>query len=534
MQKMIFFWKEFWKPFNRIKHALPPLLNSHYLRFSFQKHKLISMETVKDLSIYNSLTGEKARFEPLHSGKVGMYVCGPTLYSEPHMGNMRTFINFDLIYRYLLKLGFQVKYVRNITDAGHITNSAGEAVDSIGKAARLEQVQSLEIVYKYNVKFQELNRIYNLLPPSIEPTATGHIQEQIEIIEQIMKNGFAYEVNGSVYFDVRAYSEKFEYGILSGRKVDELAEETRDLNAQDEKRFFADFALWKKANPEDMQIWRSPWGDGNPGWHIECTAMSTKYLGSQFDIHGGGMDLKFPHHEDEIAQNCGSLGCNPARIWMHANMLNVNGQKMSKSLGNYFLPKEIVEGTTDVFEKAYAPEVIRFCMMQAHYRSTLDFTSESLNAAEKGFTRLQDAVAKLESLPTTNENTSSEVLSLIPSFYQSMNDDFNAPKLIANLFEAARIIFAIEEGKLVISQKDLTVLKAEMHSFIFDVLGIRMEKASGASDEALNAAMDLVLEMRKSARENKDWGTSDKIRDRLTEAGIIVKDGKDGATWTVK
>ena len=318
------------------------------------------------LLIYNSLSGEKEVFKPIIAGRVGMYVCGPTLYSEPHMGNMRTFINFDLIYRYLLHLGYQVKYVRNITDAGHITNSAGEAVDSIGKAARLEQVQSLEIVYKYNVKFQDLQRIYNLLPPSIEPTATGHIQEQIEVIEQIIENGFAYVVNGSVYFDVRAYSKKFEYGILSGRKVDELAEETRELNAQDEKRFFADFALWKKANPDDMQIWRSPWGDGNPGWHIECTAMSTKYLGDQFDIHGGGLDLKFPHHEDEIAQSCGSAGCNPANYWMHANMLNVNGQKMSKSLGNYFLPKEIVDGTTEVFDKPYSPQVIRFCMMQAH------------------------------------------------------------------------------------------------------------------------------------------------------------------------
>lgn len=275
-----------------------------------------------NLKIYNSLSGQKEKFEPIHSSFVGMYVCGPTLYSEPHMGNMRTFINFDMIFRYLLQLDYSVKYVRNITDAGHITNSAGDEVDSIGKAAKSEKMQSLEIVYKYNVKFQELQRIYNLLPPSIEPTATGHIQEQIEHIEKIIENGFAYVVNGSVYFDVKKYSEKFEYGILSGRKVDELAEETRTLNAQGEKRFFADFALWKKANPEDMQIWRSPWGNGNPGWHIECTAMSTKYLGNHFDIHGGGMDLKFPHHEDEIAQNCGSLGCTPAKYWMHANMLD--------------------------------------------------------------------------------------------------------------------------------------------------------------------------------------------------------------------
>lgn len=489
------------------------------------------MNPTQALAIYNSLSGEKENFKPIIPGKVGMYVCGPTLYSEPHMGNMRTFINFDLIYRYFLHLGYQVKYVRNITDAGHITNSAGEAVDSIGKAARIEQVQSLEIVYKYNVKFQELQRIYNMLPPSIEPTATGHIQEQIEIIEKIIENGFAYVVNGSVYFDVRAYSEKFEYGILSGRKVDELAEETRELNAQDEKRFFADFALWKKAHPEDMQIWRSPWGDGNPGWHIECTAMSTKYLGDHFDIHGGGLDLKFPHHEDEIAQSCGSVGCNPANYWLHANMLNVNGQKMSKSLGNYFLPKEIVDGTTSVFEKPYSPQVIRFCMMQAHYRSTLDFTPDSLNAAEKGFARLSEAYEKLGSLET-KETSSSDVQALVDSFYKAMNDDFNAPMLVAGLFEAVKYINTISEGKATISASDLELLTKEFTGFVFDVLGLSIEKAS--SDQALTAAMDLVLDMRKSARENKDWSTSDKIRDRLAEAGIVVKDGKEGVTWTVK
>ena len=488
------------------------------------------MSTItNELFIYNSLTGQKEKFEPIHENRVGMYVCGPTLYSEPHMGNMRTFINFDMIYRYLLKLGYQVKYVRNITDAGHITNSAGDDVDSIGKVARLEQVQSLEIVYKYNVNFQELQRIYNMLPPNIEPTATGHIQEQIEIIEQIIENGFAYVVNGSVYFDVRAYSEKFEYGILSGRKVDELAEETRTLNAQDEKRYFADFALWKKANPDDMQIWRSPWGNGNPGWHIECTAMSTKYLGSQFDIHGGGLDLKFPHHEDEIAQNCGSLGCNPAKYWMHANMLNVNGQKMSKSLGNYFLPKEIVEGTTAVFNKPYAPNVIRFSMMQAHYRSTLDFTSDSLNAAEKGFTRLSEAIDKLEKLPTV-ETSSQDVQAIVASFYKAMGDDFNAPILLANIFEAVKYINSISDGNATISKADLELLSTELTSFVLDVLGLSLSKAS--TDSKLAPVMDLVLDIRKAARENKDWTTSDKIRDGLAAAGIVVKDGKEGTSWS--
>jgi cysteinyl-tRNA synthetase len=480
------------------------------------------------LYIYNSLSGQKEKFEPIHSGHVGMYVCGPTLYSEPHMGNMRTFINFDMIYRYLL-LHYKVKYVRNITDAGHITNSAGEEVDSIGKAARSEQMQSLEIVYKYNVKFQELQRIYNLLPPSIEPTATAHIQEQIEIIEKIIENGFAYSVNGSVYFDVKKYSEAFEYGTLSGRKIDELSEETRTLNAQEEKHFFADFALWKKGNPDDMQIWRSPWGNGNPGWHIECTAMSTKYLGKHFDIHGGGMDLKFPHHEDEIAQNCGSLGCNPAKYWMHANMLNVNGQKMSKSLGNFFLPKEIVEGTTELFDKPYSPNVIRFFMMQAHYRSNLDFTQDALNAAEKGFSRLIDAIHLIEKLKTSAQS-SFNVQELVTSFYTAMDDDFNAPILIANIFEAVKRINLVNDGNETITKEDLELLSVEMKIFLFDVLAMQIGTIN--NDFKLSPVMDLVLELRQEAREKKDWPTSDKIRDGLAAAGIVVKDGKEGTSWS--
>jgi cysteinyl-tRNA synthetase len=481
-----------------------------------------------NLYIYNSLSGQKEKFEPIHTGHVGMYVCGPTLYSEPHMGNMRTFINFDMIYRYLL-LHYKVKYVRNITDAGHITNSAGEEVDSIGKAARSEQLQSLEIVYKYNVKFQELQRIYNLLPPSIEPTATAHIQEQIEIIEKIIENGFAYIVNGSVYFDVKKYSEAFEYGTLSGRKIDELSEETRALTAQEEKHFFADFALWKKGNPDDMQIWRSPWGNGNPGWHIECTAMSTKYLGKHFDIHGGGMDLKFPHHEDEIAQNCGSLGCNPAKYWMHANMLNVNGQKMSKSLGNFFLPKEIVEGTTELFTKPYSPNVIRFFMMQAHYRSNLDFTQDALNAAEKGFSRLTDAIHLVEKLKTSVQS-SFNVQELVTSFYTAMDDDFNAPILIANIFEAVKRINLINDGNEKITEEDLNILATELKIFLFDVLALQIDTVN--NDSKLSPVMELVLELRQEAREKKDWTTSDKIRDGLAAAGIVVKDGKEGTSWS--
>lgn len=481
------------------------------------------------ISIYNSLTGKKEILVPRNEYYVGMYVCGPTLYSEPHMGNMRTFINFDLVFRCLLHAGYKVKYVRNITDAGHITNSAGQEEDSIGKAARAEQLQSLEIVYKYNVKFQDLQRLYNMLPPSIEPTATGHIQEQIEIIEKILENGYGYVTNGSVYFDTKKYMQDYNYGILSGRKVEEQENETRALNNQEEKRFFADFALWKKANPDDMQIWRSPWGDGNPGWHIECTAMSTKYLGKQFDIHGGGMDLKFPHHEDEIAQSCGSFGCQPASIWMHANMLNVNGHKMSKSLGNFFLPKEIVEGTSSLFQKPFSPNVIRFFMMQAHYRSTLDVTEKGLEAAEKGMGRLLEGISLLNKLPSST-SSSVDINALLDSFDEAIRDDFNAPILIANLFEAVRYINLINDGKETISKDDLIKLTGAMSTFVYDILGISSEDKS--QDNRLEPVMDLVINLRDQAREQKDWTTSDKIRDGLSAAGIIVKDSKDGTKWS--
>lgn len=482
----------------------------------------------KQLLIFNSLSGKKEPFIPIHKDRVGMYVCGPTLYSEPHMGNMRTFINFDLIYRYLLHSGYEVKYVRNITDAGHITNSAGDQEDSIGKAAKMEQLQPLEIVYKYNLRFQDLNRIYNLLSPSIEPTATGHIQEQIEIIEKIIENGFAYVKNESVYFDVKSYMETYDYGTLSGRKVDELENETRALNAQEEKRFFADFALWKKAHESDMQIWRSPWGNGNPGWHIECTAMSTKYLGETFDIHGGGLDLKFPHHEDEIAQSCGSYGKSPANFWMHANMLNVNGKKMSKSLGNFFLPQQIVDGTTDLFSKAYSPEVIRFFMMQSHYRSTLDLTEDALNASEKGLERLKSAMVLLENVPVSSTSSFS-IPACIQGFYDAMNDDFNAAILIANLFDAVKKINLVHDNKESINAGDKDFLLSEMRSFVFDVLGLQFENATG--DDRLAPVMDLVLELRQKARLNKDWDTSDLIRDGLKNAGIELKDGKDDTNW---
>lgn len=487
-----------------------------------------------ELFIYNTLTGKKEKFEPLHAGKVGMYVCGPTLYSEPHMGNLRTFINFDMIYRYLLHLGYQVKYVRNITDCGHITNSAGQELDSIGLAAKAEQMESLEIVYKYNAKFQDIQKAYNLLRPSIEPTATAHIQEQIEIIEKIIANGFAYVSNGAVYFDVASYIQKNPYGIISGRKVEELLVESRELQGQEEKKHPADFALWKKAQPEDMQIWRSPWGDGNPGWHIECTAMSTKYLGEEFDIHGGGMDLKFPHHENEVAQSCGAGMKNPAKYWMHANMLNVNGQKMSKSFGNYFLPFEILEGTTNIFTKPFSASVVRFFMMMGHYRSDLDFSNDALIAAEKGYDRLIEAFMKMEKLPVSETaNVSKEIEGIQANCAAAMNDDFNTSKLIAELFELASLINKIDSKTIHASQEDLANIHTLVKDYFVQVLGIQYETGTESNSEAMGHLMELIIDIRKESREKKDFATSDKIRDVLTQAGIELRDGKEGTDWKI-
>lgn len=484
------------------------------------------------LHIYNTLTGKKEEFKPIVEGKVGMYVCGPTLYSELHMGNLRSFINFDMIYRYFIFLGNKVKYVRNITDCGHITNSAGDEVDSIGLAAKNEQMESLEIVYKYNHSFQNIQRLYNLLPPSIEPTATAHIQEQIEIIEKIIENGYAYVVNGAVYFDVKKYKEKFEYGIISGRKTDELMEESRELLGQEEKRYFADFGLWKKASPEDMQIWRSPWGDGNPGWHIECTAMSTKYLGKKFDIHGGGMDLKFPHHENEVAQSCGAGLPAPANYWMHANMLNVNGQKMSKSLGNSFYPNEILDGTSPIFTKPFSPNVVRFFMMMSHYRSELDFTNDGLIAAEKGYERLIEAYSKLDKLQVYEASDISEKLNTIDAnSREAMDDDFNTSRLIAEMFELATLINKVDAGELKSSQENIDVIKKYIQNYFHQVLGMTEANTKNDDSNAMNHLMDLVLDIRKESRDKKDWTTSDKIRDSLNQAGIVVKDGKEGSTW---
>ncbi len=485
--------------------------------------------TNSTLHIYNSHSGKKEQFVPIHSNFVGLYVCGPTVYNYVHLGNCRTFISFDTVYRYLLHIGYKVRYVRNITDVGHLENDADEGEDKIAKKARLEQVEPMEIVQKYTLDFHDVLRQFNNHAPSIEPTATGHIIEQIEMIKTILENGYAYEVNGSVYFDVNTYNEQFPYGELSGRKIEDLIAGTRDLDGQDEKRNSLDFALWKNASPEHIMKWPSPWGIGFPGWHLECSAMSTKYLGETFDIHGGGMDLKFPHHECEIAQGCASTGKSPVNYWMHGNMLTLNGKKMSKSTGNTLLPNELFNGGSDLLERGYHPMVVRFFMMQAHYRSTLDFTSDALNAAEKGFEKLMDAVKDLANL-TTSESSSINAQGLITSFYDAMNDDFNAPILVANLFETVKVINTIKEGKATITQTDLEILTKEVNAFVFDVLGLATLSSAG-DDSKLEGVMDLVLNLRQQARENKDWGTSDKIRDGLAAAGLVVKDGKDGTTW---
>ena len=483
----------------------------------------------KDLHIYNSLTGKKEIFTPIHPAFVGMYVCGPTVYNYVHLGNCRTFISFDLVYRYLLHLGFKIRYVRNITDVGHLENDADEGEDKIAKKARLDQLEPMEIVQKYTLDFHKVLDQFNAYPPSIEPTATGHIIEQIEMIQEILKNGYAYAVNGSVYFDVNKYSESFPYGELSGRKIEDLIAGTRELDGQDEKRNPLDFALWKNASPEHIMKWTSPWGIGFPGWHLECSAMSTKYLGEQFDIHGGGMDLKFPHHECEIAQGCASTGKNPVNYWMHGNMLTLNGKKMSKSTGNTLLPSELFSGENEVLTKGFHPTVVRFFMMQAHYRSTLDFTSDALSAAEKGFEKLMEAIQDLSRLTTSTASTI-DVNGLIASYYSAMNDDFNAPILVANLFETVKQINALKEGKATITETDLNELTKNVNAFVFDVLGLTTLGNSGDNSK-LEGVMDLVLNLRQQARENKDWATSDKIRDGLAAAGLVVKDGKEGTSW---
>jgi cysteinyl-tRNA synthetase len=483
------------------------------------------------LHIQNNLTRKKEEFKPINPPFVGLYVCGPTVYNYVHLGNLRTFMTFDVVYRYLTFLGYKVRYVRNITDVGHLTDDADAGEDKIAKKARLEKKEPMEIVQLYTNDFHDTLKQFNFLPPSIEPTATAHIIEQIEMTKKIIENGMAYEVNGSVYFDVQAYMKKFKYGELSGRNVDELFENTRELDGQEEKRFFADFALWKKAMPEHIMRWPSPWGEGFPGWHLECSAMSTKYLGEKFDIHGGGMDLKFPHHESEIAQNTACVGHGPVNYWMHGNMLTVNGQKMSKSLGNSFLPGELISGNHPVLDQAYSPMTVRFFMLQSHYASTLDFSNEALKAAEKGFKRLMNAIDSIGKIKTS-ASSSFDVNKWVENCYAAMNDDFNCPILIANLFEAVTFINTAIIGTATITESDLKLFSEKLNAFVFDVLGFVSEGKS-AGNEVTGNLMELLLSIRNEAKLKKDFATSDLIRNKLQEMNITVKDGKDGATWEI-
>lgn len=485
------------------------------------------------LKVSNSLTGKKEVFKPIKEGYVGMYVCGPTVYSNVHLGNCRTFMSFDMIFRYLKHLGYKVRYIRNITDAGHLENDADEGEDKIAKKAKLEQIEPMEVVQRYTVDFHETLQKFNLLPPSIEPTATGHIIEQIEIIKSILEKDFAYEVNGSVYFDVLKFSESNHYGKLSGRKIEDMIANTRELTAQVEKRNPQDFALWKKAEPQHIMRWPSPWGDGFPGWHIECTAMSTKYLGENFDIHGGGMDLKFPHHECEIAQAEACCGTSPVNYWLHANMLTLNGKKMSKSTGNNIYPSEIFSGHNTILSKPYSPAVVRFFMMQAHYTSILDLSDEALAASEKGYHRLMEGISLLQALPGSN-HSDFDVIAWKQQCYQAMNDDFNTPILIAHLFEGVKQINLINDGKTTITETDKNLLQEVFYGFINDVLGLEKSKVDSEGDsEVLPEVIQLLITLRNKARANKDFETSDKIRDELLALGIQLKDGKDGTTFSV-
>ncbi|MGY5848891.1 cysteine--tRNA ligase [Salegentibacter sp. F14] len=486
------------------------------------------------LKLYNSMSGEKEVFTPINPGNVGMYVCGPTVYSNVHLGNCRTFISFDLVFRYLKHLGYKVRYVRNITDAGHLENDADSGEDRIAKKARLEQIEPMEVVQRYTIDFHSILQKFNNLPPSIEPTATGHIVEQIEIIKEILNKGFAYQANGSVYFDVMKYNESHHYGKLSGRSLDDMIANTRELAAQSDKKNPQDFALWKKAEPQHIMRWPSPWSDGFPGWHLECTAMSTKYLGEEFDIHGGGMDLKFPHHECEIAQGEASTGKNPVHYWMHANMLTLNGKKMAKSTGNNILPEEIFSGNNNILEKPFSPNVTRFFMLQAHYRSVLDFSNEALSASEKGFNRLMDAYHQIKKLPVS-KSSSISISDWKQSCYDAMNDDFNSPILIAKLFDAVKFINSVKEGKAEISSEDKETLLQTMKAFMFDVLGL-LDKAAAneeSTQNQLSATIELLIKLRAEARINKDFALSDKIRDQLQDIGIQLKDGKEGTTFSL-
>lgn len=485
------------------------------------------------LTIYNTLDRKKELFEPLHAPHVGLYVCGPTVYGDAHLGHARPSITFDILFRYLTHLGYKVRYVRNITDVGHLEHDADEGEDKIAKKARLEQLEPMEVVQYFLNRYHHAMEALNVLPPSIEPHASGHIIEQIQLVQKILDAGFAYVSEGSVYFDVAKYNEHHHYGKLSGRNLDDVLNTTRELDGQSEKRNPADFALWKKAQPEHIMRWPSPWGDGFPGWHAECTAMGRKYLGEHFDIHGGGMDLIFPHHECEIAQSVASQGHDMVKYWMHNNMITINGTKMGKSLGNFITLDEFFQGSHHLLTQAYSPMTIRFFILQAHYRSTVDFSNEALQASEKGLQRLMEAVETLEKITPSSETSKEiDIKGLSAKCYEAMNDDLNTPIVIAQLFEGARIANTIIAGNATISVEDLKLMKEMFHLFCFDIMGLKEEKGSSDGREAAyGKVVDMLLEQRMKAKANKDWATSDEIRNTLTDLGFEIKDTKDGFEW---
>lgn len=485
------------------------------------------------LEIYNTLTREKEPFTPLHPPFVGLYVCGPTVYSDAHLGHARPAITFDLLYRYLTHLGYNVRYVRNITDVGHLENDADEGEDKIEKKARIEHLEPMEVVQKYmNTYHRNMNQL-NVLPPSIEPRASGHIIEQQEFIKRILKSGYAYEVNGSVYFDVVKYSRNNPYGKLSGRVLEDLIAGSRDLEGAEEKRNPFDFALWKKATPEHLMRWPSPWGEGYPGWHLECSTMSVKYLGEVFDIHGGGIDLLFPHHECEIAQSAAALGKESVRYWIHNNMITINGQKMARSLGNFITLDQLFSGNHPALEKPYSPMTIRFFILQAHYRSTVDFSNEALKAAEKGLQRLFKGIETLNKIKPS-ETSSFDTAELRKRCYESMDDDLNSPVLLSYLFEGVKHINSVNDGVETLTASDLESLKELYDTFVFKILGLKEEEVSKGYDKLTKELIEMIIELRQAAKEKKDWQTSDKIRADLRKAGIILKDLKDGVSWEIE
>ncbi len=488
----------------------------------------------QQLKIYNSLSKKKENFEPVHSLHVGMYVCGPTVYGEPHLGHARPAIVFDIIFRFLRFLGYKVRYVRNITDVGHLEYDNDEGEDKIQKKARLEQTEPMEIAQHYTNRYIEFMNKLNVLPPSIEPKASGHIIEQIEMVQSIIDAGYAYEVNGSVYFDVKKYNEKYNYGKLSGRRLEDMLENTRKIEGKDEKKFPADFALWKKAPPEHIMQWKSPWSNGFPGWHLECSAMSCKYLGNHFDIHGGGMDLLFPHHEAEIAQSMVSIGNEPAKYWLHNNMISINNQKMSKSLDNFITLNEFFTGSHKLLEQAYEPMTIRFFILQSHYRNIIDFSNHALQSAEKAYKRLADAKKRLMLLNPADDDNSSEnrITQLYNSFIDAMLDDFNTPIALAQIFETVKFINQAADGKIKLNKNETDMLKLIFNNLLTDVLGLNIELSEKTATESLSFKLiSILLNIREQVKTDKNYTLADNIRDELTQAGIVIKDTKEGPVW---